>query len=742
MSDPERKATTSSLSSSSPVKRTVDSSIRHSATRSGTTRSRQDDEDDVRETWIEPMPVVDFLAEFMQCETLEPLPEDGVDDVFSEMWASEEPLTENMLLEKFVDIINAEERFPGFKLVFTGSNPDKKARTKLRPDVCVYPTDHDVEENRTDFLKMEMFMEFKKSPGADLFRDPTGKSESQKTYESFVVTGHGEHAKKQRRGQIVGYAAEACAKQHRVHLFSIEITGPFARLFLWDRSATVVTARFNYCDQPRLLLDFFRRFSRMSPRARGRDTTVEEATEEDEKVIRAAFEREGFQDRLCSGHPTMKLTVHDESSKTVHAFIVGKPEVEPSSLVGRATKAYIAVDLRTTNVVFLKDSWRVSAAGMVKEGDTLRKLNETGVRNVPQLLCAGDVDGENAQQTQSYTLIDKTWRCGSKAITPHTHYRQVVDVVARSIYTFTSSKQLVQVIHDAFHAHRDAVEKCCILHRDVSAGNILITKDGRGLLNDWDMSKNMDSQEARQLGRTGTWLFMSARILQNPKKIHEVQDDIESFVHVLLYVALCYTAHTITAPHVGLGDIIARLFHQATQLQDGTYTGGDGKYIGFMQKLVPTQVVFECTPIQQLVSRLVSFVQEWLKYCEALEQDQAQSPSDDGIPVFSLKPTTRQTLDDIILKDHELTDQLFASVLALPEVKWPQTETIQLHESAIPKRRKTGITTNPASRAPSSKRSLDLSESESTASRKRRTRARGSSLSYHSHMDNIDEGHH
>ncbi|KAH7925115.1 hypothetical protein BV22DRAFT_1034436 [Leucogyrophana mollusca] len=732
MCDPDQQAATSSLSSSSPVKRTVDSSIRHSATRTSTTRSRQDDEDDVRETWIGPMPVVDFLAEFMQCDGLEPLPEDGVDDVFSEMWASEEPLTENMLLEQFVGIINAEERFPGFKLVFTGNNPDKKARTKLRPDVCVYPADHDAEDKRTDFLKLEMFMEFKKSPGADLFRDPSGKSESQKTYESFVVTGHGEHAKKQRRGQIVGYAAEACAKQHRVHLFSIEITGPFARLFLWDRSATVVTARFNYCDQPRLLLDFFRQFSRISPRARGRDTTVEEASDEETQVARAAFEKEGFEDRLDKDHPTMKMNVHDEASSTTHSFIIGKPETEPLSMIGRATKAYVAVDLKTTDVIFLKDSWRVSAPGMEKEGHILRTLNEAGVRNVPKLLCSGDVEGDGAQQTKSYALIAKEWRCGDKAITPHTHYRQVVNVVARSIYTFTSSKQLVQVIHDAFHAHRDAVEKCRILHRDISTGNILITKGGRGLLIDWDLSKDMDKTEARQLGRTGTWLFMSARLLENPGKVHEIQDDMESFVHVLLYVALCYTSHTIAA-HLSLGDIITRLYYQATRLENGSYAGGDGKSSVLLHRSVTKHVQFSCDTMHDLIRILLIYVREWLIFCNPPD-----SPR--GLDLVEDEEQTPCPLDRIRFRDHNAMDNLITKALALPDSRWPEKEVVTLHTFTVTK--KTSGKKRSSTSGTSSKRSLELSESESSISRKRRTRARGSSLSYHSHMDSIDEGHH
>jgi len=36
-----------------------------------------------------------------------------------------------------------------------------------------------------------------------------------------------------------------------------------------------------------------------------------------------------------------------------------------------------------------------------------------------------------------------------------------------------------------------AYEKAQILHRDVSAGNILITDNGSGILIDWDLSKKV-----------------------------------------------------------------------------------------------------------------------------------------------------------------------------------------------------------------------------------------------------------
>ena len=41
-------------------------------------------------------------------------------------------------------------------------------------------------------------------------------------------------------------------------------------------------------------------------------------------------------------------------------------------------------------------------------------------------------------------------------------------------------------------AHRFAYERARILHRDISAGNVLLTTNQEGLLIDWDLSVDVD----------------------------------------------------------------------------------------------------------------------------------------------------------------------------------------------------------------------------------------------------------
>jgi serine/threonine protein kinase len=51
-------------------------------------------------------------------------------------------------------------------------------------------------------------------------------------------------------------------------------------------------------------------------------------------------------------------------------------------------------------------------------------------------------------------------------------------------------------------AHSHAFNKAKILHRDISAGNIILTDEGKGLLIDWELAKMMGKGGSRRPDRT------------------------------------------------------------------------------------------------------------------------------------------------------------------------------------------------------------------------------------------------
>ncbi|KAF8428417.1 hypothetical protein L210DRAFT_865759, partial [Boletus edulis BED1] len=76
-------------------------------------------------------------------------------------------------------------------------------------------------------------------------------------------------------------------------------------------------------------------------------------------------------------------------------------------------------------------------------------------------------------------------------------------------------------------AHAHAVEHAKILRLDISAGNIVLTDEGKGLLIDWELAKMTNEHGSRRPDRRshgklsrGTWQFMSANLLCHPGKMH------------------------------------------------------------------------------------------------------------------------------------------------------------------------------------------------------------------------------
>jgi hypothetical protein len=359
---------------------------------------------------------------------------------------------------------------------------------------------------------MEVHIEVKVDKCSDGFQD-----DERRLFE------HGSELPANTRAQIIAYAAAHLGSQFRTHVFSVFITGEFARIIRWDRAGAIVTEAFSYCVPDSYLVDFFRRYDASAPKERGMDDSV---SFEPLELSEAARARQAL--NLASDASLLKFRVHEGDS--VKYFIGNTRAFKGcASPMGRATRMFAVLDLEPDTVMCLKDTWRINHPGIDKEGDIYKSL-QAEVSYIPDFICGDDIPG---QRTCSQDFVSCTWaRVQPKQLRHHQHDRFVLCEVARELTSFETSLELVTTMGDALQgqafrcekqktrlnptltlAHKEAYEKARILHRDISSSNIMIDKDGRGLLINWDMSKHVDGEHANEACQSECTVRLSAEIL-------------------------------------------------------------------------------------------------------------------------------------------------------------------------------------------------------------------------------------
>ncbi|KAL7277814.1 hypothetical protein ACG7TL_008758 [Trametes sanguinea] len=277
---------------------------------------------------------------------------------------------------------------------------------------------------------------------------------------------------------------------------------------------------------------------------------------------------------------------------------MGTPQNFPAEVIGDADKGANA------------------AEGQITSGGVGKKIQKAG--EGANMSVARDT-GENTKAP-----TDSKGRAKNKQIQcpmeTHQHHRLVVREVGLPVQEFRSGKELASIIIDAILALEDAHEKANVMHRDISVGNILFvpptTRNGttscQGLSADWEVSKRRDDekQEPRHPDRTGTWQFLSVNVLSQPKAQVEFADELESFLHVMIYCAIRYLPHTCE----NVGEFMYNFFEDGVRKKDSEYTCGmlkhsvmtqvklltlDHERIIFLRKPRPpkVKVVSENTPI-------------------------------------------------------------------------------------------------------------------------------------------------
>ncbi|KAI0359650.1 hypothetical protein OH77DRAFT_1447806 [Trametes cingulata] len=473
-----------------------------------------------------------------------------------------EPNSEKDMYHKIITALNKADICTGYKFVATPHKSDSSDQSGQAVDCGMYPDDElsrvevagDEDFGRTHWSTIEIAIECKSSAtSGDPFDEHIDNDVPNADIRRKVL------------GQILSYMELVFDHQHRTCQYMILFLGDSARIVRVDRSGIFATHKFSYREHGIKLARFLWYYARRSATDRGHDTTAVrldprsgEANRMRKRVAdvpESDYVAQYFKKLLDEDWPWWKLEVPNEANpKEPRYYLVAKPHFQAPGVAGRATRGYIALpaDKKDDTFVYLKDAWRVVSDHIDKEGTILETLREHKVQFVPTLVCHGDVAG---QETKAQAVWEKLYPNETCHLKHHKHYRLVMKEVGKSLEEFTNGMELVTALWCCVRAHQQAYAKG-IIHRDISAGNILLCQreDGQwyGLLNDWELSKQLVHQEGPgcQPDRTGTWQFLSANALNNPRKTIVVQDELESFFHVLLYIAIRFLHHNCDSDSV------------------------------------------------------------------------------------------------------------------------------------------------------------------------------------------------
>lgn len=260
------------------------------------------------------------------------------------------------------------------------------------------------------------------------------------------------------RGQLAAYNAVILAVQYRSHVFSTLICGDYARLIRWDRSAAIVTRRFDYTEKlgATILFRFYQRFAQLTNEQRGLDSTITTPSKKEGKLAREAFTR--YATELWKGQTQSFLKKQESTSQlsllkmtfAEETYIIAAPIYHEGFLSPfcRSTRRCTIMRLRDKAVLFFKDYWREDSAITLKESDIYERLAEHQIENVAEMAAGGDVDN---LKTIGHRYASAAWVSRATPLTIrqlHSH-RIILVTVGRDLSTFPTAKSLVKCIADA-----------------------------------------------------------------------------------------------------------------------------------------------------------------------------------------------------------------------------------------------------------------------------------------------------
>ncbi|KAH9038582.1 hypothetical protein EDB85DRAFT_2141809 [Lactarius pseudohatsudake] len=366
-----------SVPSNTPLRKEVSNAGPHSSTpaKSRASSRYKNMAFDACEKFIGPMPVKLFLSEFVP-EAPKTRPTAAI--TFAHKAVSQNE-NEFASIATLIQLIEDAGICPNLKFF----NTTHCISANLKPDIAIYsgidrndPGTHSGSQRPLDWTAVDLWIE-NKNEKDDVFRglEEMGREAKAKSdLKSHIRWTKGAYRVS---GQLIAYTSAIHRSQFRVFSFSVVLFSNTGRLLRWDRSGVIYTEPFDWSTQPDTLFEFLWRLNFLSDVKRGYDTTVTSvADDEAEAALSKLRTYKGLEN--VTKADLHKFLVRDDHTLNgqVKYYIAPSAVWDSEALFGRSTFGYIAYDLETTNLVYLKDFWRTDCDGIQKEGDVYRELHD------------------------------------------------------------------------------------------------------------------------------------------------------------------------------------------------------------------------------------------------------------------------------------------------------------------------------------------------------------------------------
>ncbi|EJT69172.1 hypothetical protein GGTG_13281 [Gaeumannomyces tritici R3-111a-1] len=128
-------------------------------------------------------------------------------------------------------------------------------------------------------------------------------------------------------------------------------------------------------------------------------------------------------------------------------------------------------------------------------------------------------------------------KAGSDALPNRIHRRVILSDWGIPVYEAGSREALLAALADCIEGHESLRQEAGLLHRDISIGNLMVSKDNGGFLIDLDLAvKEQRISASGAKGKTGTRAFMAIGALLGEQ--HSFMHDLESFFWVLFWICI------------------------------------------------------------------------------------------------------------------------------------------------------------------------------------------------------------